>query len=69
MRRVCVGHGLADEHSRTERTMVSLKDVATIGGLAMVATLSAAIVAPQANADDLFAAVAYSPSTGVSGGS
>ena len=49
--------------------MVSLKDVATIGGLAMVATLSAAIVAPQANADDLFAAVAYSPSTGVSGGS
>jgi len=61
--------GLADEHSGREREIISLKDVATVGGLALVATVSATIVAPQANAGDFFAAIAYSPSTGISGGS
>ncbi len=44
--------------------MISVKGVATIGGIAAFGAVSAAVLAPAASADDLWAAIAYSPGTG-----
>jgi len=49
--------------------MISLKGVAALGGIAVFSAVSAVGPASPVSAQDLYAAIAYSPSKGVVGGS